>query len=71
LLQGTDDNSVIWQSVQEYDQDMKKEHKTVKFVLVKGGQHALSDHDKTYDEAVSQTDTWFKQYGFPEVVFDQ
>ncbi|MFD1678087.1 alpha/beta hydrolase family protein [Alicyclobacillus fodiniaquatilis] len=69
LLQGTDDHRVIWQSVQAYAEDMKKDHKTVKFVLVKGGQHGLVDHANTYGEGVSFPDTWFQKYGFPEPLF--
>lgn len=41
LLQGTGDERIIWQTVQEFANDMTEQHKKVKLDLVSGGQHAL------------------------------
>lgn len=62
LLQGTDDENVVWQTVQEFSNDMEKAGKTVKLVLYPNGNHALEDkYQSQRDQEMVQ---WFQKYGF-------
>lgn len=62
LLQGTADKHVAWQTVKTFANQMKPAHKTVKFVLYKGGKHGL--HTEPYQsESTQQINGWFEKYG--------
>lgn len=59
LLQGTVDSLVTWQTVQQFANEMKAQHKTVKLVLVPGGDHGLQNHPQAVSKNIAQ---WYKQY---------
>jgi dipeptidyl aminopeptidase/acylaminoacyl peptidase len=63
FLQGTGDESVIWQTVQEFANEMKIANKTVKFVLYPDGAHGL--HDKYQQDSNNETINWLIEYGLP------
>lgn len=64
FLQGTGDDSVIWQMVQEFAGDMKKAHKTVKLVLYPGGNHGLTD--KYQGDSMDELVNWLYKYGLTD-----
>lgn len=64
LLQGTADENVVWQTVQEFADDMKQAGKTVKLVLYPNGNHALEDSNQ--DQKDQEVMQWFQQYGLPK-----
>lgn len=61
LLQGTGDPNVVWQTVQMFARQMKRAHKTVKFILYPGGQHGL--HGPYANTSRQAIEHWFKRYG--------
>lgn len=63
ILQGTGDQNVIWQTVSDVANQMKLEHKLVKFVLYPEGQHGL--HDKYGQQSTQEIADWFDKYGLP------
>lgn len=63
LLQGTADESLIWQTVQDFADDMEEAGKTVKLVLYPDGQHGLEDYYQERNQEVTQ---WLYKYGLPE-----
>lgn len=64
LLQGTDDDSLIWQTVQDFAEDLEEAGKTVKFVLYEDGDHGLEDHYK--DQRNQEAHQWLQKYGLTE-----
>lgn len=60
FLQGTNDNWIMWQAVEQYAKDMEKADKTVKFIKYPGGQHDLLQQ---FPEAAQQFVNWFKEHG--------
>jgi dipeptidyl aminopeptidase/acylaminoacyl peptidase len=68
FIQGTKDNHVIWQSVQECYEKMKNQHKTVRLVLIPGGDHYLL-FAQNPNKVRQEINTWVKKYGFPNNVF--
>ncbi len=66
LLQGTGNENVAWQTVQEFSDGMEKASKTVKLVLYPNGNHALEDSNQSQrDHEMMQ---WFQNYGFPKSI---
>lgn len=64
LLQGTADESLIWQTVQNFADDMEEADKTVKLVLYTDGRHGLND--KYQDQSYQEVTQWLHTYGLPE-----
>lgn len=64
LLQGTDDDSLIWQTVQDFAEDLEEAGKTVKFVLYEGGDHGLEGH--YLDQRNQEIHQWLQKYGLTE-----
>ncbi|MNJ52785.1 Alpha/beta hydrolase family protein [compost metagenome] len=64
LLQGTADDKLIWQTVQDFAEDMKEAGKTAKFVLYPDGRHGLED--KYQDQRNQEVTKWLHTYGMPE-----
>ena len=63
LLQGKEDNAVIWQTVESLYQRMKKEGKVVNLVLYKTGHHAL--FNKHWFVSTYASIQWMNRYGLP------
>lgn len=64
FLQGKMDDRVMWQTVQQFADDMEKESKTVKLVMYPNGNHELDDqYLQQRDQEIEQ---WFKNYGLPK-----
>ncbi|WP_164515074.1 alpha/beta hydrolase family protein [Paenibacillus lentus] len=64
LLQGTADESLIWQTVQDFADDMEEAGKTVKLVLYPDGNHGLDDmYEDQRNQEVMQ---WLHTYGLPK-----
>ncbi|SFM30435.1 Alpha/beta hydrolase family protein [Paenibacillus sp. 1_12] len=63
LLQGTGDESLVWETVQEFSDKMKEANKNVKLILYPDGNHGL--HDKYQKEYLRERDSWFAEYGLP------
>jgi dipeptidyl aminopeptidase/acylaminoacyl peptidase len=62
LLQGTADQSVLWQATREFANKLADAGKTVKFVLYPGGQHGL--HTAPYQaESNAEILAWFTLAG--------
>lgn len=61
FLQGTGDENVVWQTVQDFADTMKDSGKTVKLVLYPNGNHGLKDQYQK--EANKEVLSWFFQYG--------
>ncbi|WP_185118598.1 alpha/beta hydrolase family protein [Cohnella thailandensis] len=61
FLQGTGDANVIWQTVQQYADDMEKVDKTVNLVMFPNGNHALDDQNR--EAANEEIVQWFQKYG--------
>ncbi|MFE4713223.1 alpha/beta hydrolase family protein [Paenibacillus sp. NPDC056722] len=64
LLQGTADESLIWQTVQDFAGDLEKAGKTVKLVLYPDGRHGLAD--KYQDQRNQEVTQWLHTYGMPK-----
>lgn len=64
LLQGTGDDSVQWETVQDFADELEKAGKTVKFVLYPNGSHALEDRYQS--ERSQEIMQWFQKYGVPK-----
>lgn len=64
LLQGTADESLIWQTVQDFAKDMEEAGKTVKLVLYPEGKHGLED--KYEDQRNKEIMQWLHKYGVPK-----
>ncbi|OBZ07559.1 hypothetical protein A8L34_25850 [Bacillus sp. FJAT-27264] len=64
LLQGTADESLIWQTVQDFADDLDKAGKTVKLVLYPDGRHGLAD--KYQDQRNQEVTQWLHTYGMPK-----
>ncbi|MFB5192753.1 alpha/beta hydrolase family protein [Alicyclobacillus fastidiosus] len=60
LLQGTDDNSVAWQTVELLYDDMKRTNSNVKLDLIAGGNHGLKNKQVQVKQAI---DAWYAKYG--------
>lgn len=67
MLQGTGDQSVIWQTVQDVADAMKRQRKDVKLILCPGGQHGLLD--KYQQQSSKEIAQWFNTYGLPSPGF--
>lgn len=63
LLQGTADESLIWQTVEDFAKDMEEADKTVKLVLYPEGKHGLEDKYQERNQEVMQ---WLHKYGLPK-----
>ncbi|WAH35994.1 alpha/beta hydrolase family protein [Alicyclobacillus dauci] len=61
IEQGTNDQNVIWETVRDYANKLKSQHKTVQFNLIKGGNHGLTNYIR---QVHGETLDWFNQYGF-------
>ncbi len=61
LLQGTADQRVLWQTVQMFAGQMKKDHKPVTLILYPGGHHGL--HHKYARASAAAIAHWFQRYG--------
>lgn len=64
LLQGTGDDSVQWEAVQDFANEMEEAGKTVKLVLYPNGSHALEDRYQS--ERSQEIMQWFQKYGVPK-----
>ncbi|WP_334077414.1 alpha/beta hydrolase family protein [Paenibacillus sanfengchensis] len=64
LLQGTADESLIWQTVQDFADEMEEAGKTVKLVLYPDGRHGLAD--KHQDQRNQEVMQWLHKYGVPQ-----
>ncbi|MEK5478025.1 alpha/beta hydrolase [Paenibacillus sp. FSL R5-0407] len=64
LLQGTADESLIWQTVQDFANDLEEAGKTVKLVLYPDGRHGLED--KYQDQRNQEVTQWLHTYGIPK-----
>ncbi|MFC3745581.1 alpha/beta hydrolase family protein [Paenibacillus sp. GCM10012306] len=64
LLQGTADESLIWQTVQDFADDLEEAGKTVKLVLYPDGRHGLAD--KYQDQRNQEVTQWLHTYGVPK-----
>ncbi len=64
LLQGTADESLIWQTVEDFAKDMEEAGKTVKLVLYPEGKHGLED--KYEDQRNQESMQWLHKYGLPK-----
>ncbi|OBZ07555.1 hypothetical protein A8L34_25825 [Bacillus sp. FJAT-27264] len=64
LLQGTADERLIWQTVQDFAGDLEKAGKTVKLVLYPDGRHGLAD--KYQDQRNQEVTQWLHTYGMPK-----
>lgn len=64
LLQGTADDRVIWQTVQDFAEDLEEAGKTVKFVLYEGGDHSLGG--EYLDQRNQEIHQWLQKYGLTE-----
>lgn len=64
LLQGTADESLIWQTVQDFADDLEEAGKTVKLVLYPEGRHGLDD--KYQDQRNQEMTQWLHAYGIPK-----
>ncbi|MCA1293654.1 prolyl oligopeptidase family serine peptidase [Paenibacillus sp. alder61] len=64
LLQGTADESLIWQTVQDFADEMEEAGKTVKLVLYPDGRHGLAD--KYQDQRNQEVMQWLHKYGVPQ-----
>jgi dipeptidyl aminopeptidase/acylaminoacyl peptidase len=65
LLQGTGDDLVVWQTVQEFAARMKERNKTVKLILYPDGAHGLKDQYQK--ETSKEMASWFTEYGLSQV----
>jgi len=64
FLQGSGDPNVIWQTVEQLANDMKKANKTVKLIIYPNGNHGLTDqYQYQRNQEIYQ---WFTQYGIPK-----
>jgi dipeptidyl aminopeptidase/acylaminoacyl peptidase len=61
FLQGTGDQNVVWQTVEDFAEIMKSANKKIKFNLYPDGQHGL--RDQYQNESIKEIDNWFKEYG--------
>lgn len=64
LLQGTEDDRLIWQTVQDFSNDLEEAGKTVKFVLYEGGDHSLGGD--YLDQRNQEIHQWLQKYGLTE-----
>ncbi|MBA2939726.1 alpha/beta fold hydrolase [Paenibacillus sp. CGMCC 1.16610] len=65
LLQGTADESVVWQTVQEFANRMKERNKTIKLILYPNGGHGLKDQYQS--ETSKEIDSWLTEYGLSQI----
>jgi dipeptidyl aminopeptidase/acylaminoacyl peptidase len=61
FLQGTGDDRVVWQTVQEFSEQMKEKNKNVKLILYPGGAHGLKDQYQK--ESNKEIASWLTKYG--------